>query len=172
MVGPKHYIVDLCIEDLESSSKVHARAKEREVRYYDCLLFPQPATLASFEKNEPVVLLGGEPLLSDFLRTVLAGLGRLTFTGGSNQSIFFKMILSVGSARGCEIAIHDHPAAGAGGGVLHGAQPGDRRLQAAGRSAVVRESGDDDRAEPRVPIAESERPDGDGGSDQVADGRD
>ena len=41
------------------------------------------------------MLLGGEPLLSDFLRTVLAGLGRLTFTGGSNQSIFFKMIMSV-----------------------------------------------------------------------------
>lgn len=95
MVGPKHYIVDLCIEDLENSGKVHARAKERDIRYYDCLLFPQPTTLASFEKNEPVVLLGGEPLLSDFLRTVLAGLGRLTFTGGSNQSIFFKMIMSV-----------------------------------------------------------------------------
>ena len=94
MVGPKHYIVDLCIEDLENSGKVHARAKERDIRYYDCLLFPQPTTLASFEKNEPVVLLGGEPLLSDFLRTVLAGLGRLTFTGGSNQSIFFKMIMS------------------------------------------------------------------------------
>ena len=95
MVTRKHFIVDLCIEDLSNSNKLHLTAANKDIRYYDCLIFPQPSTLASFEKNEPAVFLGGEYLPSDFLRTVLYGLGKIAFTGRNNQGIIFKIIVSV-----------------------------------------------------------------------------
>ena len=95
MVDRRHHIIDLCIEDLTTSNKVHSVATSKNIRYDDCQIFPQPSTLASFEQNQPSVFLGGEFTPCDFVYTVFYSLGKTLFSGHSNQGIIYKMVISV-----------------------------------------------------------------------------
>ena len=83
------------MEDLTVSNKIHSIASSNKLRFYDCLVFPQPSTLASFEKNQPSVFSGGEFNPSDFVCNVLYALGKTLFSGQKNQGIIYKMIVSV-----------------------------------------------------------------------------
>ena len=97
----RHFLIDICIEDLTISNKIHKIASASKLRYYDCLVFPQPSTLASFDKNHPSVFMGGEFAPSDGVCNVLYALGKTLFSGQKNQGIIYKMIMSVrGGQRG------------------------------------------------------------------------
>ena len=95
-------MIDICVEDLSISNKIHKAASANKLRYYDCLVFPQPSTLASFDKNHPSVFLGGEFAPSDGVCNVLYALGKTLFSGQNNQGIIYKMIVSVYEATRCD----------------------------------------------------------------------
>lgn len=93
----RHALIDLCVEDLTISNKIHKIASTSKLHYYDCLVFPQPSTLASFDKNHPSVFMGGEFAPSESVCNVLYALGKTLFSGQKNQGIIYKMIVSVRS---------------------------------------------------------------------------
>ena len=95
LVDRRHHVIDLCIEDLTTSNKVHSVANSKNIRYYDCQIFPLPSTLASFERNQISVFLGGEYTPCEYVYSVLYSLGKTLFSGRSNQGIIYKMIISV-----------------------------------------------------------------------------
>ncbi|KAK8829536.1 hypothetical protein WA556_005454, partial [Blastocystis sp. ATCC 50177/Nand II] len=90
----RHALIDLCVEDLTISNKIHKIASASKLHYYDCLVFPQPSTLASFDKNHPSVFMGGEFAPSESVCNVLYALGKTLFSGQKNQGIIYKMIVS------------------------------------------------------------------------------
>lgn len=98
--SPHHTIIDCCIDDLTFSNKIHSLASSRSVPFYDCAIFPAPTTLQSFERNQTSVFLGGDFTPSETVGTILYSLGSVLFGGHKNQGIIYKMIVSVGVARG------------------------------------------------------------------------
>jgi 3-hydroxyisobutyrate dehydrogenase-like beta-hydroxyacid dehydrogenase len=120
-VTHKHYVIDMCIEDLTTSNKLHAIALSKEIRYYDCQIFPVPTTLISFERNQPSAFLGGNYGPSEFVYHILYSLARSVFNGKSNQGIIYKMVVSVFFCRFfLNIAIYDDSTASTKGSIFYG----------------------------------------------------
>lgn len=120
MVDRRHHIIDMCIEDLTSSNKVHSVANAKSIRYYDCQIFPPPYTLSSFERNQPSVFLGGDFSPCEFVYNVLYSLGKTLFQGKSNQGIIYKMIISVKLSTFFYVAISHYATASSQRSVFNG----------------------------------------------------